>query len=94
MVEAMSISLLGEFERQQQAQATSFTTELLMHMRQFNIDREVRMDVDATPTGNPPRIASHDRAGDMIKALWPNYGVSPEVASGKHDQDKKKKQIQ
>ena len=43
---------------------------------------EVKMDVDATPTEVRPSISFHDHADNLIKALKPKNGQSPEGASG------------
>ena len=43
---------------------------------------EVKMDVDATPTDVRPSISFHYHADNLIKALKPKNGQSPEGASG------------
>ena len=44
---------------------------------------EVKMDVDATPTDVRPSTV-HDHDDNLIKALRPTNGQSPEGASGSH----------
>jgi len=52
---------------------------------------EVKMDVDATPTDVRPSISFHDHADNLIKALKPKNGQSPEGASGSNMSKKQKK---
>ena len=54
---------------------------------------EVKMDVDATPTEVRPSISFHDHADNLIKALKPKNGQSPEGASGSNMSKRQKKAL-
>ena len=53
---------------------------------------DVKMDVDGTPTDVQPMMSYHDRAEELIEALRPTNGLSPEGAPGSNTSKRQHKQ--